>query len=49
MTIPACLPVTASIEFVPAQVYDPMGGPMDVFPAHRRINFNGYPLIGYLL
>lgn len=46
MTIPACLPVTASIEFVPAQVYDPMGGPMDVFPAHRRINFNGYPLIG---
>ena len=46
MTIPACLPVTASIEFAPAQVYDPMGGPMDVFPAHRRINYSGYPLSG---
>lgn len=46
MTIPACLPVSASIEFAPAQVYDPMGGPQDVFPAHRRINYSSYPLSG---
>ena len=46
MTVPGCLPVSASLEFVPAQPYDPMGGPMDVYPAHRRINFSGYPLSG---
>ena len=46
MTIPACLPVSASIEFVPAQVYDPMGGPQDIFPAQRRINYSSYPLAG---
>ncbi|MEL7590926.1 MAG: hypothetical protein AAGU17_06485 [Anaerolineaceae bacterium] len=46
MLIPACMPVSASIEFAPAQVYDPLDGPQDIFPAHRRINFNGYPLAG---
>ena len=46
MVIPACLPVTASGNLIPAQVYDPMGGPQEVFPQHRRINFSGYPLSG---
>ena len=46
MEIPGCLPVSPSIEFVPAQLYDPMGGPQEVFPQHRRINFSGYPLSG---
>ena len=46
MNLPGCLPVSASIEFAPAQVYDPMGGPQEVFPAHRRINYSAYPLAG---
>jgi len=46
MRVPGCLPVSASLEFVPAQLYDPMGGPQEVFPAHRRVNFSGYPLSG---
>lgn len=46
MTIPDCLPVSASIEFTPAQNYDPIGGPQEIYPAHRRINFSGYPLAG---
>jgi hypothetical protein len=46
MTLPDCLPVSASIEFALAQNYDPMGGPQDVFPAHRRVNFSSYPLSG---
>ncbi len=46
MVIPPCLPVNATGEIVPAQVYDPNGGPQEVFPQHRRINFSGYPLSG---
>ncbi len=46
MRVPGCLPVSESLEFVPAQLYDPMGGPQEVFPAHRRVNFSGYPLSG---
>lgn len=46
MAIPGCLPVSASFEFVPAQLYDPMGGPQEIFPAHRRVNYSGYPLSG---
>lgn len=46
MEIPGCLPVSASIEFAPAQNYDPMGGPQEVVPQHRRYNFSGYPLSG---
>ena len=46
MVIPACLPVTADGVIAPAQVYDPMGGPQEVVPQHRRINYTGYPLSG---
>lgn len=46
MVIPECFPVSASGAIIPAQVYDPMGGPQEVFPQHRRINFSGYPLSG---
>lgn len=46
MVLPGCLPVSATIEFAPAQVYDPMGGPQEIHPAHRRINYSGYPLAG---
>lgn len=44
MTIPGCLPVTVSGGMVSAQNYDPMGGPQEVFPQHRRFEFSGYPL-----
>ena len=46
MIVPPCLPVTVSGEIVPALVYDPMGGPQEVYPKHRRINFSAYPLSG---
>ena len=46
MVVPPCLPVTATGVIVPAQVYDPLGGPMEVYPQQWRINFSGYPLSG---
>ena len=44
MVIPPCLNATVSGEMVAAQPYDPNGGPMQVFPEHRRVNFTTYPL-----
>lgn len=49
MEIPACLPVTASVQIAAAQLPDPNGGPMSVWPEHRLITFSGYPLNGKFL
>ena len=46
MVLPPCLPVSASGLIIPAQLYDPMGGPQEVYPQHRRIDYSGYPLSG---
>lgn len=46
MLIPPCLPVSASGLTVPAQLFDPEGGPQEVYPQHRRVSFSGYPLSG---
>jgi hypothetical protein len=46
MNLPGCLPVIVGSEFVPAQPYDPMGGPQEIFPYHRRLLYFDYPLSG---
>ncbi len=46
MVIPPCLPISAAGAIAPAQNYDPMGGPQEVYPQHRRIDYSGYPLSG---
>lgn len=46
MTFPKCLPSAVMGGTYPGQPYDPMGGPMEVYPPHRRFDFTEYPLSG---
>jgi len=44
MSFPPCLSNAVMGGTYPAPPYDPMGGPMEVYPEHRRFDFTSYPL-----
>lgn len=44
--LPACLAADAVVSQVPEQPLDPNGPGFDYYPAHRLIQFSGYPLSG---
>jgi len=46
MILPECMAADASGVIIPAAPYDEMGGPMEFYPANRKISFQGYPLSG---
>ncbi|KAF0109756.1 MAG: Uncharacterized protein FD147_2081 [Chloroflexi bacterium] len=46
MVLPPCLAANAAGTLIPAQPYDPAGGPMEYWPQHRSIAYPGYPLAG---
>lgn len=46
MVLPPCLAAGAVGALEPAMPPDPQGGPGSVYPEHRLITFQGYPLAG---
>lgn len=46
MVLPPCLATGATGNLIAAVPYDEMNGPMEFYPAHRKISFQGYPLSG---
>ncbi len=46
MVLPPCLSASATGTQIAAVPYDEMNGPMDYYPANRKITFQGYPLSG---
>jgi hypothetical protein len=46
MVLPPCLATNTVMTPIEAVPYDEMNGPMEYYPANRKITFQGYPLSG---